>query len=155
MTEIKIACKNCSREQIVVVGGSTYDTKCRSCNQPLFEVSDVGGFVYVLSNPSMSGLLKIGYTQRQVEERVNELSNSTSVPESFVIECYFTCENPQGDETRIHQNLLQYRYSKDREFFKVDFNDALAIIKKTLNKEPHFIQKHRDEMWLKQEEKAN
>jgi hypothetical protein len=150
VTEIKITCKDCSTEQTIVVGGSTSEIKCRSCNCPLFEVRDVNGYVYVLSNPSMPGLLKIGFTVRYVEERVNELNRETGVPTAFVIECYFTCENPQQDERRIHRRLSGHRL-QNKEFFEIDFNEALRVIKETLNKEPHFIQKHREKGLIEQE----
>jgi hypothetical protein len=152
VTEIKITCKNCSTEQTIVVGGSTSEIKCRSCNCPLFEVRDVNGYVYVLSNPSMFGLLKIGYTERTVEERVNELNRETGVPSDFIIECYFSSNRPQQMEARIHRRLSEYRL-QNKEFFNIDFNGALGVIKEVLNKEPVFIQKHRDEVRLEQDRK--
>jgi hypothetical protein len=81
MPEIIIACKHCTTEQTVVVGGATSDSNCRSCKQPLFEVSEVNG--YVLSNPYMPGLLKVGLTERTVDERVNDLNRATGVPEDL------------------------------------------------------------------------
>src|SRR5581483_11866894 len=44
------------------------------------------GYVYVLSNATMPGLLKIGKTTRSSDERARELSRSTSVPSRFVVE---------------------------------------------------------------------
>jgi hypothetical protein len=38
------------------------------------------GYIYVLTNPNMPGLVKIGYTQRLPRERANELSRATGVP---------------------------------------------------------------------------
>lgn len=40
------------------------------------------GFVYVLSNPAMPGLVKIGQTTNEITSRMNEL-NTTSVPSQF------------------------------------------------------------------------
>lgn len=69
------------------------------------------GFIYVLSNPSMQGIYKIGMTVRSVEERVKELSRSTSIPTPFKIESVFHSENPFRDEQEIHQALAQFRIS--------------------------------------------
>jgi hypothetical protein len=44
------------------------------------EYSIVTGFVYVLANPAFPGLLKIGFTNRSVDDRMKELNSSTSVP---------------------------------------------------------------------------
>jgi hypothetical protein len=104
----------------------------------------------VLSNPSMKGLLKIGLTTRNVVERVNELNRETGVPSNFVIECYFSSENPQQDETRIHQTLSDYRMEK-KEFFQIEFFEALKRIQDILKKPPFFIQKHRDKVWVEQQ----
>jgi hypothetical protein len=87
---------------------------------------DMCGFLYVLSNKSMPGLLKIGYTTRSIEERIREL-NSTGVPKSFELE--FFCEVNQSAkfERLIHKTLEQYGYGK--EFFECSINQAVEAIK--------------------------
>lgn len=109
----------------------------------------MSGFIYVLSNPSMPGLLKIGFTERSVDERVSELNRATGVPESFIVECTFTSEYPQQDELKIHQVLAHYR--KNKEFFDISFDMAFQQIKRILKREHFFIQKHRLTELLSQE----
>jgi len=46
-------------------------------------------FVYIMSNPSLKGLIKVGMSVN-VEKRRMELSSSTSIPEPFSIEYVFT-----------------------------------------------------------------
>ena len=46
-------------------------------------------FVYIMSNPSLKGLIKVGMSVN-VEKRRRELSSSTSIPDPFSIECVFT-----------------------------------------------------------------
>jgi hypothetical protein len=77
------------------------------------------GFVYVLTNESMPGLVKIGYTERTVEERIKELSQPTGVPTPF--ECFFAVEveNPQAVEKKIHDGLYDARKNLSREFFEI------------------------------------
>ena len=41
------------------------------------------GFIYVVTNPSMPGLAKVGRTQRTPYLRLAELNQSTSTPEPF------------------------------------------------------------------------
>jgi hypothetical protein len=47
------------------------------------------GIVYILTNPVMPGLVKIGQTTNEISNRLNDL-NTTGVPLPF--ECKFACE---------------------------------------------------------------
>lgn len=78
------------------------------------------GSVYILSNNAMPGILKIGHTTRMVEERAEELSKQTGVPEKFVVEYDWLVENPEQYERLIHANLKKYRISEDKEFFRIE-----------------------------------
>jgi len=83
------------------------------------------GFVYVLSNPSMPNILKIGSTERSVKERVLELSATTGVPTPFQIEYSLLTENPKDLEFAIHAELDEYRVNGNREFFNVPLEVVL------------------------------
>jgi hypothetical protein len=63
------------------------------------------GRVYILSNPAMPGLIKIGYTTRNIDERIFELSSATGVPEHFILEYIYLSNSPHILEKRIHQIL--------------------------------------------------
>jgi hypothetical protein len=76
------------------------------------------GYVYCLSNPSMPGLLKIGYTERLMEERLQEANQSTWVPESFSIEVAKFVSQPNAKEQTIHRILAADRVNPKREFFR-------------------------------------
>ena len=86
------------------------------------------GFVYILSNPSFPGLLKVGFTLRDVQQRVDELSASTSVPYSFQEELSLICEDPEKIERRIHGRLHRYRVNPKKEFFEISIPDAQAAL---------------------------
>jgi hypothetical protein len=43
------------------------------------------GFLYILSNPTIPGLCKIGKTTRDASLRVSELSGATGVASPFVL----------------------------------------------------------------------
>ncbi len=76
------------------------------------------GYVYLLTNESMPGLVKIGFTERTVEERIEELSRPTGVPRKF--DCFFAVkvENAESVEKKIHDGLKDFRYLY-KEFFKI------------------------------------
>lgn len=87
------------------------------------------GYVYILSNPSMAGLIKIGQTRRSPEERARELSQSTSIPADFVVEFeIFTLDRTKLEKI-AHEKLAPYRFSKKREFFEIGVEHAAEIIR--------------------------
>jgi hypothetical protein len=52
----------------------------------ILTLTPIQGFVYILSNKKMPGLVKIGCTTRPVVERTAELNSMTGVPAPFVLE---------------------------------------------------------------------
>ena len=81
------------------------------------------GYVYILTNPSMPGLVKIGKTTRCAEARASELFQ-TGVPTPFVVaHCVYTpdCHSLEMD---VHQVLADSRVARDREFFAFELIDA-------------------------------
>lgn len=85
------------------------------------------GYIYVLSNSSMPGLLKIGFTNRNVKERVQELSSATGVPTPFEIEYYCLTCDVELIETEVHKRFSEYR-QPGKEFFSVSLEQAMATI---------------------------
>ncbi|MEG0281320.1 MAG: GIY-YIG nuclease family protein [Morganella sp. (in: enterobacteria)] len=77
----------------------------------------IGGWVYVMSNPSMPRIFKVGMTTATPERRAKELSASSGVPTPFKVESAFYSWNPKDDEQCIHRILSEYRVSESREFF--------------------------------------
>lgn len=77
------------------------------------------GYVYILKNPSMPGLLKIGKTTRSVQQRAAEIWQ-TGVPTPFEVvdECY--SPNCHELERWVHDQMAGKRVSEMREFFAVD-----------------------------------
>ena len=80
----------------------------------------MAGFVYVMSNASFDGRLKIGMSVKDpTGERVNELNNTTSLPEPFLVEYYCFVDRHDQLEKLIHKELDGFRPNKKREFFNV------------------------------------
>lgn len=76
------------------------------------------GYVYILSNPSFPGLIKIGKTTRSPEQRANELW-STGVPTPFNVDHEILTPNCHELEEVAHQEFHSQRVSPDREFFRL------------------------------------
>lgn len=76
--------------------------------------------IYVLTNESMPGLVKIGKTTDSVEARLNNLNCHTGVPLPF--ECHFAAVvgNCTKLEQKLHQLFAEHRINPKREFFKID-----------------------------------
>jgi hypothetical protein len=81
------------------------------------------GFVYVMTNPFIPGLVKVGKTNRTPSERSQELS-STGVPGQWIVEFSIFTPNCTALELAAHTVLGQQRVSSDREFFRVTVGDA-------------------------------
>ncbi len=88
------------------------------------------GIVYLLSNPYMPGLVKIGMTkQEDLDKRMKELY-TTGVPVAF--KCEFACRVNNKDcakiEKALHTAFDPQRVNKNREFFKINVEQAKAIL---------------------------
>lgn len=84
------------------------------------------GFVYVLRNKCLPGLVKIGMTTATPQERARQLSYSTSIPEPFELVAAFQCKNPKECEAEIHAELAAHR-RPGKEFFAVSEDCAVTV----------------------------
>lgn len=85
------------------------------------------GFVYVLSNPAMPGLFKIGFSERAPSARCEELSAATGVPHPFEIVMAAEAEDPQKVELDLHKAYSHCRINSGREFFRLSYEQILEI----------------------------
>ena len=122
-----IKCSSCGRITEYSLFKLPLTVKCQFCGKVL-AVFSKHGILYVLTNVSIPGLLKIGYTERDLDSRVEELSSSTGVPTPFVVAAKFEVENPEEVEKRIHDKLRHCRENSGREFFRISLEDAISII---------------------------
>ena len=88
------------------------------------------GIVYLLTNPVMPGLVKIGMTtQEDIDKRMKELY-TTGVPVPF--ECQFACRVKKSDcakiEKALHTAFSPQRINANREFFRLQVEQAKAIL---------------------------
>lgn len=105
-------------------------------NKKIQGISPAMGYIYILSNPSMPGILKIGLTTRALLDRVSDLNSETGVPTSFVVEAGFESDDVLSDEKSAHDHFKWCRVSKNREFFKIPIKEAVSGLIYKLGRNP-------------------
>ena len=68
----------------------------------------------MLTNASMPGTVKIGKTERPIQERIDELQ-TTGVPTPFVCEALFAAVDHTDAERRAHTRFRDFRINSNRE----------------------------------------
>lgn len=81
------------------------------------------GFVYVMTTPTMPGLVKIGITKKVLSEYCKEL-NSTDASVSFEVQYYALFE----DVSIIRTHLVLSKHNYSMEFYNVDVEKAIFFI---------------------------
>lgn len=89
------------------------------------------GIVYLLTNPFMPGIVKIGMTSKNdLQQRMKELY-TTGVPVPF--ECQYACKVKLSHmaklESALHDTFAPQRINANREFFQILPAQAMAILK--------------------------
>jgi hypothetical protein len=89
-------------------------------------------YIYVLLNPSIPGICKIGYTTTTVYDRTRQINAATGV----IIPWYpvFTYKCPSGPmleyDVHHHLEMIGVRVNPNREGFIISSDDARVIIEK-------------------------
>ena len=87
------------------------------------------GIVYVLSNPAMPGLYKIGITGREeLRARLRELYANTSIPVPFECEYARRIDNYKQVEKALHTAFRTERVNPEREFFRTEPDRVRAVL---------------------------
>ena len=110
----------------------------RSYGDVFMKVDVNMGYVYILTNQSFRyglvgrKLIKIGKTNRDPDERAQELS-STSVPTPFKVAYALPSDQYDELERKMHRRLDTYRSNKNREFFKYPVKKAIKLLHQLSN----------------------
>lgn len=88
------------------------------------------GFLYVLANSSMPGLVKVGKTTRSPTERAAELSGVTGMATPFLVVYDQLFQDCHSAESFVHVYLAEkgYRVAENREFFNAPVNLVVRAI---------------------------
>lgn len=87
-------------------------------------------WIYILVNPSIPGVCKIGYTTLTVYERVRQINSSTGVIMPWYPVYIYKCPNGKMLERDIHQYLenIGLRINEKREGFSIQSTEAIKIV---------------------------
>lgn len=103
------------------------------------------GWLYVISSPSLPGLVKLGATRRlNPTIRVKELSSS-SLPEPYHAHCFVFSDDCFELENNIHKYFDKERVNPDREFFRIEPKEVIDVLKEIFNVDVHFVDEDCDE----------
>lgn len=135
-------CPNCSAKK--KKSGSYEDVLCHICEVEMEEKSEYDkrdrvntsskseGYVYVLVNSANPDLVKIGMTNREPEERAEELNSSTGVAMPYIVAYEAETPYPRKVESAVHERLSDKRVNPDREFFRIELKEAIEVIEQEL-----------------------
>lgn len=84
------------------------------------------GWVYIISNPAMPGLIKVGYSTRHPKERAKELK-TTGIPTEYEVVFSVIVDGPRKLEQKIHRHLKNHQ--KGGEWFTCSSTMVTAAIK--------------------------
>lgn len=97
------------------------------------------GWLYVISSPSLPGMVKIGCTRRLVPMvRVKELSSS-SLPEPFKAHCFVFSDDCFELESNMHKFFDDKRVAPDREFFYATPKEAIEVLRDVFEVDVYFV----------------
>jgi len=85
--------------------------------------------IYILTNEAMPGHVKIGRTSTNLEQRIKDLSASTSIPLPFI--CFYACtvNDALFVEHQLHDAFDNDRVNPKREFFQIAPERVVAALK--------------------------
>ena len=86
------------------------------------------GYLYLLSNRNDRTLLKIGRSNRDVAKRVNEINAATGIVDPFGVRHLWRVRDATVAESDVHLLLAEFRIRTDREFFRLEYREAVARI---------------------------
>lgn len=84
------------------------------------------GWVYIISNPAMPGLVKVGYSTKDPDLRAAEL-NHTGAPHAYIVEYEILIDDPYRIEQQTH-SLLSHRHEA-KEWFRCQPEEAVLAIR--------------------------
>lgn len=96
------------RNTLVEQTRKRYGTSIRERDAPKTHASEMNEYIYIITNMSMPGLIKVGKTTTHPSQRMSEL-HSTGVPTPFELEFSATVNSCDYSEKAAHLALANYR----------------------------------------------
>jgi len=110
--------------------------------------------IYILINEAMPGYVKIGKTSTSLEQRIRELSASTSIPLPFTRFYACTVKDAVFVEHQLHDAFDNNRINPRREFFQISPERVVSALKlaeiENVTPKKDFVESHEDQQALNQ-----
>jgi hypothetical protein len=108
------------------------------------------GYIYILKNSAyIADLVKIGCTKKGANIRAKELY-TTGVPEPFHVVYIEDVTDYRKVEKMIHKSLDNYRYNKQREFFKLPIQEAILKVQEVTQREIYKVKNQNNILTLRE-----
>lgn len=89
---------------------------------------DRAGYVYILVNSALTGLVKIGLTRGTAKRRASDLSSGTGIPTPFIVAYEQLVADCVEVERRLHEKFAPFRENARREFFRITPREAIDAL---------------------------
>lgn len=89
------------------------------------------GWIYIATNKSLVGLIKIGFTTKDPILRISDFNNA-GIPHEHVLEYAALVDEPYRTEQKIHKTLSHL--NENKEWFKCSIQDAINFIQSASEK---------------------
>jgi TPR repeat protein len=89
----------------------------------------IAGYVYVLENASLRGIVKIGKTQNDPDGQAKELSSATGVRAPFTVAYSSYFKDCNAGEIFVHARLEDSRLAQNQGFFQVPVQQAIEAVR--------------------------
>lgn len=97
----------------------------------------MNGWIYVMTNASIEGRVKIGFSMKDPRIRAKNDFDPAGLPDDYVVEYSALTENPREVEQKVHKHLREKRDKK--EWFWISVNDAIDSIKNVIELDRHIL----------------
>jgi Zn finger protein HypA/HybF involved in hydrogenase expression len=130
MSRLIVFCTACQIRLTVAGVDEQHSVSCPRCRNEVARLEPLSGYIYILSNPSMNNLFKVGFTCREIPERIAELNAATGVPSPFRLEGWACALDAAKAEHLIHGELRNFNVGK--EFFNAQLQRIVSVIEGVL-----------------------
>lgn len=104
----------------------------------------MSGWVYIIANQAMPGVVKVGFTERHPSDRADDFNRQhyrAAIPFRFVVAYAAWVKDPRWLERETHNALGKYRVTKqtrnrkdEKEWFRCGVGEATAAIRWTASR---------------------
>lgn len=87
------------------------------------------GWVYIITNPSIPNVLKVGWSKNDPKLRAEQFN--TGAPDNYIVEYDALVDEPDKIEKQAHSLLEEH--DKKKEWFRCDISIAVMAIRESAN----------------------